>query len=364
MISLDRTLLGADYNGDALERHQEYAQKAGHLDIIVFSKKGFKKKDIDLNLTIYPTNSKLFYSIKALRVAREIIEQNKIDLIITQEPFFTGWVGWKIKRRFNIPLLIHFHGDFWQNKYWFWQRWWLNWFLLLISRFLVKRADGIRVVSSGIKDKLVRKGIDKNKIRVIPTPVDLRKFENYDSERISLLKEKYLKGKKLIINVGRNDSSKDYPTLLETAELIGNKLKNLAFWQIGAELDVNDSIFVSTGKMEQKDLINYYHAADVYLSSSCHESFGKVLIEAMVAGLPIVATATTGSKEIINEGENGFLVPIGDSQTLAKKTIYLLNNPEIAKRMGENGRRIAKEKFDKDINLQKIINFWKDLIHE
>ena len=45
MISLDRTLLGADYSGDVLERHKEYAKLAGHLDIIVFSKKGFKKKE-------------------------------------------------------------------------------------------------------------------------------------------------------------------------------------------------------------------------------------------------------------------------------------------------------------------------------
>ena len=63
MISLDKTLLGADYSGDVLERHREYAKRAGHLDIIVFSKKGFSQKNFGSNLRIYPTNSlsKIFY---------------------------------------------------------------------------------------------------------------------------------------------------------------------------------------------------------------------------------------------------------------------------------------------------------------
>ena len=121
-------------------------------------------------------------------------------------------------------------------------------------------------------------------------------------------------------------------------------------------------ILISSGRIKQKELVNYYHAADVYVSSSKHESFGKVLIEAMAAGLPVVATATTGSQEIIKDGLNGFLVPIGDSQALARKILYLLNNPAKAKEMGENGRRMVKEKFDQQKIIKKIVKFWQDLI--
>jgi len=423
MISLDKALLGADYSGDVLERHQEYGQRAGHLDIIVFSKKGFQKREVSPHLTIYPTNSfsKICYLKNACWIAGEIMknfsksrrdifqrhgnasghgsEQNesasggeqseesehfqaaknlagvfregekhpfgskKKILIVAQDPFLAGLAGWRIKKRFDIPLLIHFHGDFWDNKYWLWERW-FNPIFLLISQFLVKRADGVRVVSAGIREKLIRKGIDRSKIRVIPTPVDIDKFEKYNPERVRTIKEKYLQGRKLIINVGNRSLAKDYPTLLKAIDFISQKYPNLAFWQIGADLDLGEKrvMAVSSRKISRDVLADYYQAADVYLSSSRHESFGKVLVEAMAAGLPIVATATTGSKEIMTDNESGFLVPVGDSQGLAEKVIYLLNHPERARAMGGKGREIIKDRFNKKEIVDKIINFWQDLI--
>lgn len=351
MISLDKTLLGADYSGDAVERHKEYAQRAGHLDIIVFSKRGLAKKEIDSNLAIYPTNSltKLNYVRDAFKIAKEIIKQNKIDLVVTQTPFFTAWVGWEVKKIFKIPLLIHFHGDFWQNKYWLNERWLINRLLFRLSKKTVKRADGLRVVSSGIKNKLVASGIDSDKIRIIPTPIDIEKFYFYDTKEVEKLRKTY-ENKKVIINVGRKDKAKDYPTLEKAISLIKKKRDDIIFLQIGAK----------TNKFKQSELIKYYPASDVYVSSSSHESFGKVLIEAMAAGLPIVATATTGSKEIIKDGKNGFLVPVGNAEALAEKVLFLLDHLEEANEMRKQGQ-ITAQKFGKEKTIQKIINFWQEL---
>jgi len=418
MISLDKALLGADYSGDVLERHQEYGQRAGHLDIIVFSKKGFQKKEVSPHLTIYPTNSfsKFCYLRDAGKIVKDILRSNQDIapsdntfelrenpqrgfsllgntrsaappaggdghharshfqaaqrhyskaqwLIVSQDPFLTGLAGWRIKKRFGLPLLLHFHGDFWDNRYWLGEKW-FNPIFLLISRFLVKRADGVRVVSAGIREKLIRKRINRSKIRVIPTPVEIAEFEKYNPERVRTIKEKRLQGRKLVINVGNNSPAKDYPTLLEAIDFIHQDYPNLAFWQIGADLDLGEKrmMAVSSRKISRDVLADYYQAADVYLSSSRHESFGKVLVEAMAAGLPIVATATTGSKEIVADNESGFLVPVGDSQGLAEKVIYLLNHPERARAMGEKGREMIKDRFNKKEIVDKIINFWQDLI--
>jgi len=75
----------------------------------------------------------------------------------------------------------------------------------------------------------------------------------------------------------------------------------------------------------------------------------------------LVATATTGSKEIIVDGVNGFLVPVGDSATLAKKILFLLNNSEKAKEMGQAGRKMVKERFGKEKIIGQMIGFWEDL---
>ena len=375
MISSDRTLLSAN-SGDALERHKKYADLAGQLDIIVFSKKGFNKRKINENLRIYPTNSKfkLTYIFDTYEIARNIYWPDKIDLIVCQDPFLTGLVGWFIKKRFKVPLLIHFHGDFWDSKHWlirpkkWWQWFWYNGILFLLSKFSVNIADGIRVVSSGIKDKLVKKKVNRNKIRVIPTPIDLEKFKECNERKVKKLKLKN-KNYKTIINVGLRDPwSKDYSTLFKAISLVYEKYRNLVFCQIGAGFYLKEKIkgdenliLTSIGETKQKELIDYYHASDIYVSSSCSESFGKVLIEAMACGLPIIATATTGSKEIIEDEENGFLVPIGDSQALAKKILFLLNNPERAEQMGKKGQQMVKKRFDQQKIIKQMIKFWKDL---
>ena len=371
MISIDRTLLGADYSGDALERHQAYAKLAGQLDIVVLTKKGLNKKKISPELTAYPTNSKnkLNYVFDAFEIAKKIYWPDKFDLIVTQDPFLTGLIGWIVKKRFKAPLLIHFHGDFWQNKYWLREkgRWWFNWFFFLLSKFIINGADGIRVVSLGIKSKLVKNKIAKSKIRIISTPVDLSKFIYCDPAKVKDYRQQH-KNSKTIINVGRDDPSKDYKTLIQAIKLIKEKYSKIAFWQYGANLPLNDmfkldenTFLSSVGKIDQADLSNRYHASDVYVSSSRHESFGKVLVEAMAAGLPVVATDTTGSREVVIDGVNGFLTPIGDSQALAKKILFLFNNPVQAKAMGRAGREMVKEKFDQQEVINKIIKFWRDL---
>jgi len=370
-INLDYTLaVDKPAFGDAQERNIAYGKYVDKIISITHSprKLGLKRKKLSEEVEIFPSSSRspLFFIFDAFQLARQIFVNYQMDLVLSQDPFITGLVAYLIKRRYNCAFLIHFHGDFWQNKYWLREKWY-NFILLWLSRFLVKRADGIKVVSSGIKDKLVRAGIAEKKIRVIPTPVDLNKFIYCHSEEVRKFRKKH-QNRKTVINVGRKDPSKDYSTLYKAISLIYNDYKKLAFWQVGSgdyllgKIKTDENLMlISSGKIKQEELVNYYHASDIYVSSSKHESFGKVLIEAMAAGLPVVATATTGSKEIIEDGLNGFLVPIGDSQALAKKILYLLNNPAKAKKMGENGRQMVKEKFNQQKIIQQIIKFWQDL---
>jgi len=371
MISLDRTLLGGDYSGDALERHQEYVRRVGHLDIIVFSKKGFKKKTLG-ELEIYPTNSsnKLSYLIDAFHLAKEIILRNKFDLIVTQDPFLTGLVGWLLKRKFKIPWLVHFHGDFWQNKYWLRERW-FNWLLLILSKFLVKKADGIRVVSSGIKGKLIRAGVSEEKIRVIPTPVDLEKFEKCSPKKVNQIRKKY-DNKKIVLFVGRLSKEKNLPMLLKAALEVRHRISEVVFLIIGEGkekerlLHLTSNLKLQTyikflGCVKHEKLINYYHACDFVVLPSFSESFGKVLLEAGAAGKPVVATATTGAKEIIINGQTGFLVPINDEKSLAQCIVQLLEDENLAYQMGQEAKERILAKFNPEKTIQKMVRFWKDV---
>ena len=107
-------------------------------------------------------------------------------------------------------------------------------------------------------------------------------------------------------------------------------------------------------------MTNYYQIADIFVLPSLSESFGSVLVQAGASETPCTVTATTGAKEIIKDGYNGLLVPINNANLLADKILYLLNNPEKAKQIGENGRKLVIEKYNN--NTEKIIKLWKNLV--
>ena len=361
MISIDKGLLGDQFKkqlGDTVERHIKYGEHIDQLDIVVFSPPGFKKFQLSEKVTAYPTNSKnkAKYFFDGLKIGQKLFKKNSYDLIITQEPFVTGLVGVNLKKKFGAKILVHFHGDFWQNSRWL-QENKLNRLFLAMSGYVVPRADAIRVVSQGIKEKLMKSGLTEEKIFVIPTPVNLKKYNRPDLENTQ-------RKDKLVLHVSRYDKVKDFKTLGEAFSIINKQIDNIKFLQIGggdkAKSYLTGENVEVAGLLNHQALVNYFHQADVLVLSSTSESFGKVLVEANACGKPVVSTATTGAKEIIQDGYNGYLVPIGDAAALAEKTIELLQDENKSKQMGENGRKLVQEKYGD--NLNEVIKLWEKIV--
>ena len=377
MLSLDKTLLGANGGGlpaqagDAQERHRRYGEFVEKLDVIVFSRDGFKTNKISENVTAFPTNSfsKFNYIFDAYKIGKQLFRQNNYDLIDTQDPFFTGLVGYWLKKKFKKSLEIHFHGDFWGNTF----QSEAGIFQLLLSKFIARYADGIRVVSQGIKEKLVNRGIPSEKIAVIPTPVDLEKFKAFEPEKVKQIKDDYF-NKKIILYAGRLVKVKNLPLLLKAVARIRNSKHNIVLLIIGEggekaklkrmvrRLEIEDAVvFISSAP--QKDLVNYYHAADVFVLPSFSESLGKVLIEAGAAGCPVVSTETTGARDIVVEGRTGYLAPIGDENAMVEKILKVLRMEDSErKEMAKNAQRILEEKFSQEKSIEKVVTFWNKLI--
>lgn len=341
MISIDKGLLGRGQMGDVVERHIKYGQNIDQLDIVVFSSLGFETYSLSDNVKAYPTNSKMRikYYFDAIRISQKLFNQTRYDLIVTQEPFLTGLVGLRLKKRFGSKLLVHFHGDFWSNPSWLRESK-INYLFLILSRYVVKRADKIRVVSSGIKKKLTSFGVPDDKVFVLPTLVDIEKYN---------FSEDIKKDENLILHVGRYDEVKNLSLLAKAFVRVKAKIPNAKLLQIGggiaAKRELQD-IEVSIKPMtDHNELVKYFHQASVLVLSSTSESLGKVLIEANASGTPVVSTSTTGAREIIEDGINGYLVPVGDAEKLAEKIIYLLENPQQASDMGQRGKELVKEKF-------------------
>ena len=226
MISTDKSLVGGKALGDVIERHKKYGEYIEALDIIVLSKKGYREKQISEKVRAIPTCSfgKIGYFFDALRLAKQLFSKTQYDLIVTQDPNFIGLIGAMLKKNFHSKLLVHFHGDFRLN---------------ILSRYTVTIADGVRVMSQGQKQKLLKAGIAESKIRVISTPVDIGRFANFETnanaEQKNLLMalQKKSQGKKIILSVGRPDSIKDFETLYEAIRIASKREASLqiGFWR-------------------------------------------------------------------------------------------------------------------------------------
>lgn len=101
-------------------------------------------------------------------------------------------------------------------------------------------------------------------------------------------------------------------------------------------------------------IVTYYQNAAVVAFPSLWESFGYVALEAMSCARAVVASRSGGPEEIIEDGRDGFLVPVGDSERLAERIIYLLRDAELRREVGKAARKKIEAKYDTKIIAEKM----------
>jgi glycosyltransferase involved in cell wall biosynthesis len=211
---------------------------------------------------------------------------------------------------------------------------WFKHLLLRISIGLVyPLADKFVAVSSGVADDLSHLGrIDRQRIKVIYNPAARGQLN-----RIQRFPEPWngAEGKR-IITVGNLKPEKDHALLIKAFALVRKKINaNLMILGEGelrqdlkkmiTELNLKNSVRMPGFLL---DPYPFYQAADLFVLSSRYEGFGNVLVEAMECGLSVVSTdCKSGPSEILNGGQYGRLVPVGDVRALAEAILLALKEP-------------------------------------
>jgi len=106
-----------------------------------------------------------------------------------------------------------------------------------------------------------------------------------------------------------------------------------------------------------RDRLPYVQSADIVLMCSRFEAFGRVTVEGMLAGKPVVAANTGANPELIREGVTGLLYKVRDTRDLAEKIRHLYENPELAKRIGQNAQSWSEALFNKERFSKEIVAF-------
>lgn len=377
MISGDSTLASTQQElGEVRERHKEYGKYVDKIFIACYTplNEKYKRGMIADNVEIIPTLSKnkLAYFFDIWKIANTILSQNKIDLILAQDPFIYGLVAYLLSKKYSAKLLFHFHGDFLENPSWLKESRW-NYFLLILCRLLIKKADAIRVVSKGLKAKVARAGVSEDKIFVINPPVDPKNFLTTNAEKIEKIKLDNA-GRKIILFVGRLTAAKNLDFLFQVFKEVLGEYKNVNLVLAGkgelqdelqkqaVQLGITDNVKFM-GAINYDDLSSYYYACDFFVLSSLSESFGKVILEAAVCGKPTLGSMATGPLSIIKDGETGFIAPANDVGIFKEKMLKLLNDDILVKTLGANAKQDVLTNYDFATNAKKITEMWNKIIN-
>jgi phosphatidylinositol alpha-mannosyltransferase len=161
-----------------------------------------------------------------------------------------------------------------------------------------------------------------------------------------------LPGGRRILFVNRLDPRKGFQVMVDAFRRLAEEAPDavLVVAGDGAERDAVDALepaardrVVMLGSVPHTDLPPYHAACEVFCAPAVgRESFGIVLVEAMAAGLPVVASDIPGYREVVQDGVEGVLVPPRDPDALAAAVLRLLRDPEASKRQGEAGRERAR----------------------
>jgi glycosyltransferase involved in cell wall biosynthesis len=188
------------------------------------------------------------------------------------------------------------------------------------------------------------------KIHVIPPGVDLGVFRPLDSTPIA--------GPVRILFVGGDFVRKGGPELLTAMSALSPNVElDVVTGSDVVGIPSNVTCRVHRGlKPRTAELIDLYRRADIFALPSRGDCLPQVLAEAAAAGLPLVATPTGAVPEIVRDGENGFLVPIGSAARLASALRLLVDDPTLRRRMGHESMVMAAREHDAAANNARIFD--------
>lgn len=231
-----------------------------------------------------------------------------------------------------------------------------------LFKMTVEKADSVIAVNEATK-KLYSKYVDEDKIKVIPHATNVDEFSyNFPASEnpivmfAGVLVER--KGVKYLI-MAFKEVLEEYPNARLKIFGRGPQKENLV--ELAKKLRIAKNIdFV--GLAPREELIKSYESADVFVLPSLSEAFGMVLIEAMAAGTPCIASDIVGPNEIIKHGKQGFLFPLKDYKALAERIIELISDDTLRRTMSRNSRKIAEEKYDWKVVARQIYNMYKKIL--
>jgi glycosyltransferase involved in cell wall biosynthesis len=287
----------------------------------------------------------LRYVWKTYKFSKELAKKNDYDLT---HSFFTvpcGIISFFLKKRFGIPYIISLRGS---DVPGYSERFTALYKVITpIIKKIWEEANFVYANSQGLAE-LALKSKPEKEIGVIPNGIDVSEFfpdysqknpENFTIICVSRITPR--KGIRFLIQAFKNIAARyDYVRML----IVGDGNEKASLEQLVRSLNLQEKI-TFTGPILHDKVLEYYQKADIFTLPSHNEGMSNTMLEALACGLPIITTDTGGTKELVEDGKNGFIVRMKDSYDLAEKIEKFLLDKSLIEKMGQESR-LRAEKLD------------------
>lgn len=364
VLSLDETLLSPQPDmGDTLRRHIEYLRilrendPEATLNILV---RGAPRNDspapAEPGLSIHAVGGSAVTFLRGVaRLGRCLIAKGPVHLITTQSPYLDGLAGVLLGRRNGIPVLVQLHGARPDDPYWLAESranrlraWW--------ARRVLCRADAIRVVSPAAAT-WCRTQCPGVPVYTVPVALTLDLPDEPASPHTLT-----------VLYVGRLVWQKNVPLLIEAFARVAERIPTARLLIVGdgperpalealANRLLPESRIVFAGAVPYQRIGGCYREGTVLAVPSRYEPYGRVFLEGMAHGLPIVATETEGARAILRE-PFAVVVPQNDHAALAEALLPMLSDPDLWHRMSSAAWNWVRTEYNPRELQRRWIETW------
>ena len=332
-----------------------------------------KKSGIDLvELPLLRREINPGFDLVAFRKLLRYFRQEK-PVIVHTHSSKAGILGRLAARMAKVPIIVHTVHGMPFHRY---QGPFQNTLYRMLERFCARFTDRIVTVAQAMTDQAVRSGIaSPGKFVKILSGMEVESFLNAGG-RDTVRKQYGFSEKEFVIGtIARLFHLKGHEYIMEAAPAVLNRYPNVKFFFIGDgilkeqlenladDLDIRGH-FTFAGLTEPSRIPDMIQAMDLLVHTSLREGLARVLPQGLISGKPVISYDIDGAREVVIEGETGFLVPPESTSQLSEAILKILKDPEGAKKMGRRGRELYTRAFSKEVMVDRIDKLYRELFRE
>lgn len=347
----------------------------GH-NVFIFSQDTQGYEDTEPFVFRYPSLSiptvDYSFSIPVSPFIDRLLPSLKLDVIHSNHPVLLGYAAADKAEKFDIPLVFTFHTRYEEYSHYipFSQAFVKDIIVDSLLRY-IERCQHVITPSESIRQMLIKYSGITDHITTIPTGIELRPYQ--EATGASVRQELQWQNEQILVSIGRLAAEKNLKTLLSACALVMKTNPKTRLIQIGdgpqkeelkkfaKDLGISEQVYFP-GLVPFEKIPKYLKAADIFCFASVSETQGLVTMEAMAAGLPVVAVSGTGTTEIVQDGYTGILTE-NSPEALAQAILQLSTNRELYQKFHHAALETSLS-FDIAIQVQKLVNIYEQAIED